>query len=528
MKKLVSFIVCFVLILSVCFAVVACDGSTDEYDEQGRMILNLRNLYFNEWTGGDPYLAKLEEKFNVRVNVTSYSWQDWTSQVNNDINGNDMPDVFHYNLDNYNFSNSYKRWAVGESIKPLPDDLSRWPNVKRLVDNTDNIDKLKLDGKLYCIPIAKNINGNEAAYSPFTYVYRRDWAKKLNVYQPDDVYTWQQFSALLEAFKKEYGSSGDIAPLADVEWGFPSITNFYKSAPHCFSYDEASGKFVASYTTDQYMQGVEQAKSWVKNGYYGLEQYAVKQGEVNTRYQAGRVGVFYENLSLANYTTLRKAMAKRSEIQTVEQLDDATAIMKVSGPDGTYALEGTDNWFSASFFSADISDEKMAKILDIMDWLLSEEGTMTATYGFEGYDYEIDADGNVTLTEDGWEKDKNGDYIDKMNGCKYLRYMCTLCYDINAVDPLTDQKTLSILNDWYSFMNGQLANGNLRVLKEDPSVKWLTTPQKASNVGGLLDKANTMITQYTYGKKTLTEYKESFNTSTWQKVLAEINESLGK
>ena len=61
--------------------------------------------------------------------------------------------------------------------------------------------------------------------------------------------------------------------------------------------------------------------------------------------------------------------------------------MKVKGEDGKFHLEGSENWFSMTFFNYDISDTKMEKILDIMNYLLDEEGTKLAIYGKENYSW---------------------------------------------------------------------------------------------------------------------------------------------
>lgn len=525
-KRFICLLLTFCLVVS---AFVGCDKKNNsEYNKDGKMILNLRNLYFSEWTGGDTYTNAIEEKFNVAITPSSYSWADWDSQVWGPLNSNSLTDVFQFDVDSYNFANSYIEWIKGEMIKPLPDDMSKWPNVKALLSKTSNIDQFYVDGKLYCIPIAKDIKNSDTTYSPFTYVYRRDWAKELNVYQENDVYSWDQFIALLDAFHKNKCQSGDITAIADVEWGFPSIINFYKDAPHCFT--EVNGSFVSNYTTDNYLQGLDIARNWVSGvkKYYGFDQYAANDGDTAKQYYAGRVGVFFENLSLSNYTTLRDKVGERSEIDTKQKLDDATALMKVYGPDGKFALEGTENWFSATFFSDEISEEKQAKILDIMDWLLSEEGTLMAAYGLENYDYSIDADGNVTLLEAGWEKDINGEYIDRLNGAKYLRYMVTLGYDMNSYDPLVDADALAILNAWYKEMDEAKASGKLRILTEDQRVKWLTTPTKASKSGSLLDGANTAVTQYVYGKLDLDGFKNTFESDAWKKTLNEINDALNK
>ncbi len=528
MKKFICAVLATVMSVATLFSLSACSsgGNEDKYSEDGKLILNVRNLYFNEWNGDDFYTAEIEEKFGVKFETTSYSWADWTQQVQQAINGGRVSDVFHFNLDNYNFARSYKFWAEDGAIKPLPDDLSRWGNIKKMIEKATNIDALRLDGKLYCIPIAKNIKSEEAPFSPFTYVYRRDWAKDLNVYKEGDVYTFEEFNTLLNAFANKYKDS-EFSAIADVEWGFPSVLNFYKKEPHCFAM--VNGKAVASYTTDNYIEGLGYAKDLVTRGVYYDDQFSANDGDVSKRYYGGRVGVFYENLSLSNYSTLRKKVWERSDVTTKEQLDDFTAIMKVTGPDGKYALEGTDNWFSATFFAGGISDAKMEKLLDIMDWLLSEEGTMMAVYGKEGYDYEI-VDGEVVLSEAGWEKDLDGKYIEKYNGAKYLRYMCTLGYDLFPIDPLVDGDSYEILTDWSAFMNEKYSEGNLRILVEDPSIKWLTTFYKAENSGKMLDDANATVMNYVYGQtvKTLDDYKNKFKTDTWNKVLKEINDELNK
>lgn len=521
MKKTIA------LLTSICSLTLGLVGCANKNSSDNE--ITIRNLYFNDWSGGDTYTNEIEEKFDVHITPSSYSWADWDQQVYGPAQANNLTDVFHFDLDSYNFANSYEYWAKGHVIKALPDDMSKWQNLNKAISAVSNLGALKLNGKLYCLPIIKNTTRAAQVYSPFTYVYRRDWAKELNVYQENDIYTWDQFKALLDAFLKNKCQSGDITALADVEWGYPSVLNFYKNAPHCFDIDKTSGKVVSNFSTTDFLNGLETAKSWTSGTkkYYGYDQYAAKDGDVAKQYYAGRVGVFYENLSLANYTTLRKSVDSRTEINTKEKLDDATAIMKVQGPDGKYSLEGTENWFSATFFNYDISDAKMNKVLDILDYLLSDDGTKLALYGKEGYDYNM-VDGQVQLSENGWEKDQNGNYIDKFNGAKYLRYMATLGYDTADDDPLTDKDSLKIINDWSAFMDEQNAKGNLRVLEEDGSVKWLSTPTKSTKAGGLLENANASVTQYCYNKITKDKYLTNLNTSDWQKVLSEINEKLGK
>ena len=505
-------------------------SKSDSYTKDGKLKISLRNLYFDDYQGGDSYLEYLENEFKVSLSFQAYSWSQWETQVTSQVNGGNLPDVFHANIDSYNFALTYKFWAEEQLVKPLPDDLSRWPKIKEMLENTSNIDSLKLgkNKKLYGLPIAKNTSDYSTSFSPFTYIYRRDWAKKYGVYQENDEYTWDQFTTLLETFRKELAGSNRYA-LGDVEWGFPSIVNFYKQVPHCFAYDESEGKYVNNYTTDAYIEGLDMSKSFRTNGWYYPSQNSAADGQLNKEYYGNKIGVLYENLSYSNFETLKKQLKLSNASVPGFDVDEATAIMKIKGPDGKYALEGTDNWFSMTFFDYRISNTKLEKILDILNWLLDEEGTRFSVYGIEGYDYTINSKGEVELNEAYWPKGKDGQYARKDNGGKFVRYLASLGYDTLSYDPLTDKDAIHYLESWEHEMKVALANNELKVLKENAEVMWLTTQLKSQLSGQMRKTALNNVMKYIYNTDitTIKEFKATFGYP-WPDVLNEINKALGK
>ena len=512
-------------IASLCLSSCGKKTKSDEYDKYGRLKISISNLYFDDYQGGDSYLDWIENEFGVKLDLYSYPWDQWDEKVSSEVNGNNVSDVFHANIDSYNFGSSYKFWADEGIIKPLPTNLSRWPHLQEMLENTSNIDALRLNGKLYGIPIAKNTTDYTTSFSPFTYIYRRDWAKKYNVYQENDEYTWEQFEALLKAFKQNLSSG--VYPLGDVEWGAPSITNFYKQVPHCFAYDEKKGEYVNNYTTDAYINGLNEAKRFKQLGYYYNAQNEAVDGTLNKMYYGNKIGVFYENLSYSNFNTLRKQLITSNTNTANFNIDDAVAIMKIRGTDGKYALEGTDNWFSMTLFDNKISNKKQEKILDILDWLLSEEGTRFAVFGFEGYDYEM-IDGKPVIKEEAWPI-VNGQFARKDNGGKYLRYLASLGYDTLKDDPLTHKKSIEYLESWEAEMKTALDNGELKVLKERKEVMWLTTKLKSKLSGGMRKAAlkNAMKYMWNTDITTIDEFKATFGYP-WPEVLEEINKALKK
>ena len=522
-------------------ALTACNGNSaaDKYDKNGRLILNLKNVYFDQWTGEDMYTDIINEKFGVSIKASNYAYEDWDTMVNTAINGNNLTDTIQFNLKAYNFGSTYESWVDFGMLKALPDDMSKWPNLKSMLDNISNIDALKVDGKLYGIPIANDIKNPQKDFSNFTYVYRRDWAKKIDemypdrdpVYREGDVYTWDEFTRLCDAFNtnlKTLSGMAQASVLVDEEWAFPSVTNFYKDAPHCYAKD-ADGKAIANFAREKYIAGLEVAKDFVSGKkIYSQDQYNFAANKANQLYLGGQAAILYDNYSLANYIKLRKLFKESQKNTPGFNLDDGTAFLKIKGPDGKFALEGTENWFSMTMFNADISNKKQEKILDILDYLLTEEGTRLAIYGKQGYDYDI-VDGEVVLNEMGWEKDAmTGQYATKTNGAKYLRYMATLGNDTKSYDPFTELDAYNLLNAWQEEMKAAKTAGELRVVQEPADISWMSTPSKNDKTEGLLADANTAVLKYCFDKKSFDDYKKEFENNNWKKVLQEINQKLGK
>jgi len=510
---------------------------SSEYDSKGRLILNLKNVYFDQWTGEDRYTEILNDKFGVKIKASSYDYNEWDGMVYTAVNGDNLPDAFHFNLKAYNYGSTYESWVKKQMLKPLPKDLSRWKNLSKMLSNVSNVEELKkIDGNLYCIPIMNDINNVKKDFSNFTYVYRRDLVKAIDeknknkagyepLYREGDVYTWDEFERMVDALSKNPIDT-QKAVIADQGWAFPSITNFYKDAPHCFGKDE-NGKAINNFTSENYIEGLERSKYYVDKLYYSPDQfnYTPEDNRANESYLGGQSVILYDNFSLSNYSKFRKAFKKNQE--TVD-LDDGTAFLKIKDKDGKFALEGTENWFSATFFSYATSDQKMEKILDIIDYLLSEEGTRFAVYGEEGYDYNI-VDGEIVLSSRGWERSiDTGEYPPKTMGGKYLRYMATLGNDTQSYDPFTNLDDYNILTSWMNEMKQAKEDGLLRVVQEPTDISWMSTPTKNDKTNSLLNDANVSAAKYCFGKSSMDKYLSELDTNNWKTVLAEINEKLGK
>lgn len=535
MKKAAFFLATFLALSSI----TACNrgnSGADEYDDKGYLYLNIKNVWFENWKGEDKYTEYLNDLFKVHVVPSNYEYDGWDGEVNTAMNGNNLTDAIHFNLKAYNFGTTYEKWVNNLMLKPLPSDMSKWENIQGLLNKITNLDALKIDGKLYGIPIINDLDRPNKDFSNFTYVYRRDRILEIDaenlknnlnykpVYKEGDVYTWEEFQRLCAAFKANK-TDNQTAVLVDEQWGFPSITNFYKNVPHCYDKDN-NGKAINAFTSEAYTTGLEASKQFVDDLYYSQDQFNFADNKAKEEYCGGKADIFYDNFSLSNYISFRQKFKKNNK--NVD-LNDGTALLKIKGPDGKFSLEGTENWFSMTMFNADISDKKLEKMLDMIDYLLSEEGTRLAIYGIEGYDYSI-VDGEVVLSDIGWEKTSDGTYGPKINGAKYLRYMASLGNETKSYDPFTEMEAYTILNNWSLEMEAAKNNGELRVFKEPADIDWMSTPTKNDKTEGLLADANVLASKYCFSKfDSIDAYKAEFaKDRNWERVLNEINAKLGK
>ena len=114
------------------------NSGKDEYDENGRLILRLKNVYFDNWEGEDMYTDIINEKFGVKIVASTYDYAEWDGNVNTAMNANNLTDVIHFNLKAYNYGSTYEKWVSDMMIKPLPDKMSKWPNLNKMINGITN------------------------------------------------------------------------------------------------------------------------------------------------------------------------------------------------------------------------------------------------------------------------------------------------------------------------------------------------------------------------------------------------------
>lgn len=462
------------------------DTSTDNPFEE-HMEISF-GWFTGEMEQDDPVLQKIQEQFNVTIVANPLSWNDRKEQVNVMVNTGDMPDILFYELEKGQLSD----WAEGGAIRPLPEIDDRFPHLLALKEKmTVGISKATMDGQLWAWPKFNGANRHNAL-SLHMYVYRKDWADELGITK--DVYTWEEFLDVARQFaQKDPGGngSGKTIPIADQDFAITSLIKAYNI--HADQYKKVNGQYVWGPAMPETMEGLLAFKKIYDEGLYWQDFYTGKGYDAHALYEAGLVGMYSDNFVIKNIEQLRTKLRNANPDWTDEQIFEATALMKVKGPDGKYWASEVENSWSHDIYSSSVDDKKMERIMYIMDWLASEEGTRHVFFGVEGVDWEV-KDGEV-ITH--WEKDENGIPQKPTYPARDLRAMSLLFEDTDYINPMFAQNSIDMAEEWIL----ERTNNPTNVAEVNLELLDVTTPNylKYGTLGADFgDKIKEIIVTSTY------------------------------
>lgn len=431
----------------------ATDAGKAEGDTFGKKLtLNLG--MFDVTDLDDELSAFVEQKFNVELKLTQVSWDSWAEQVNLLTASGDMPDLLVYDMKPENYG-QYKKFVNEGVIRDVPVLDGTYPNLAKLRDSMPVIEPWKIDGKLYAWPKPRgenpyNLNSTQVI------VYRQDWAKKLGMDQAE--FTAEQVYKLAKVMKEQDpggNGAGKTVGYGDVGWGFGYLANAFSNTP---DYMKVDGKYIWTQALPEKLEGVKFLHKMYQDGVYWKDFFTAKDNDSRSLFVSGLMGVYEDNLGISSYNKLKQDFVAANPGMNP---DEAFKIMTVKGTDGKMFNAEWDNYWSASLFSAKVDDEKMARLLAIMDWAVSDEGEKYFFYGMKGKDWD-EADGKIEVK---WPRDENGKAkAPTYNGIQ-LRTIAALNGDFQAVNPDVADSTKSEVLD--TLKNQTEANTNLNKLDYD-------------------------------------------------------------
>lgn len=439
-------------------------GETDPYAE--KITITAAGPNFD---GVDPetneFWKAICERFNIQIDLVELTYDGWNEKIRTWISSGDMPDVVQWDF----LYSDYLNFAKSGVLRPVPD-LSNYPNMQALKDSMDICKAIEIDGEMWAWPRKlivnpyNNVDQNQ-------YLYRKDWAEAVGMgdVAAKGILTMDEFEALMKAFKEQDpGNLGDKNIVMDSSFCFPLLSgmNFY--SPNYNRYVEKDGKYVWGAALPETIEGLKYMKDLYEKGYIYKDFYSSKGYDAKARFLSGMVGIYADCPNLGHYTEYRTEFNKANDLDAYEVI----GAFVVTGPDGKVNTQQISEYWSASLYSAKMSDEELDRVMQMADWLAGPEGSNWAFYGIKGKDWDEKADGSIEIK---WPKDENGNYqpLDYGNAI-WIRQFALAGGDQDFVNPSVPPQDLE---DWKTFAEnkGSVAN----IIPINYALDFLDTPQKS-------------------------------------------------
>lgn len=341
-----------------------------------------------EW----PLVKQAMEKFNFDFDIQLVAWDSWDETTRTLTYTQSLPEVIAwYNLN----KDEYLEWVEEGVFKALPDDMSAYPNLEKLMGSYTCFDQFRVDGKLYAFPKIKNSNPVNL-YTTYMFAYRRDWARAMGYdFAPVQSLTYDEFLAYLRDVKvKDPGKLGDKLVPLDFDNGGNHWALFAQQwNQHIGSFDIVDGKYVWGAQEESSLAALQAIKTMYDEGLLAMDSYNDSNNAGRERFLAGRSAVLYGNLGATILQNTARTLATNVEGFQEEDL----GLICLETADGTYHVSQIDEWWAAFAFAANCRDEVMERWLAVGDWLLEQEQVETYAYGVKGQDWDYDEEGNVQL-----------------------------------------------------------------------------------------------------------------------------------
>lgn len=397
MKKLISLL----LVLVMMFVIAACGGKSGGGNKDGELehmdlsiaCFDIANHVTHAKT--DVILKYVEEKFNITikpVNITRANFRDsltlWAAS-------NKLPDIMAGDASD---TKQFAELARDGVIKAIPQKMiDKYPNLKEYMAD-EAAQTRKVDGEFYGIyrsstsNIAKTTGNNQI-------MYRWDMAQAAGVTK--EPATWDEFRDMIKKIQaKNKGITGLTASSLDamarrfMTYGVPEANT---SGLAIKWVDNGDGKVVPAYLAgeklgDRALPVFKLARDMFEEGTIDLDIAAIKKEEAIAKFVNGQAVAIAVNDVPSLWGSMLKKWEKTHGISiadSIRLLDPMPAF------DGTTYIWATNTGWSENYFSSNISDEKMDRILMLYDWLLTDEGFKITYYGFEGETYNMTEDGPI-------------------------------------------------------------------------------------------------------------------------------------
>lgn len=355
---------------------------------------------FSEFSSADePEMSKymveqMEKELNIKLVRDEVPSSSYNEKLQLALTDGDYPDVIVFN----STSDSLFLDSIDNGLTiPLNDYLEpgKYPNFDKYVyEDAWTAVQVKNDGNVYMIPRCTVARQDG-------FVVRKDWLDNLGIEIDSENYTVtkDQFKEIIKAFcESDPDGDGEKNTYGFVMYPGSSFMLVGKGAFDCVGWEKSDGDY--EYMMPDLEIGNEKFKELLKFN-QEVYQYAhpdflvANVDDLWTGEQVGMMQCFAGHIDTM----------KLPNVQAVDPDAEAAYISGIVNDEGVLQGETQPGVWGGLAITKNC--EHPEKVLEMVDWLLGDEGWEYAMYGIPDVMYKKNADGTCTITDkEAYKKDK--------------------------------------------------------------------------------------------------------------------------
>jgi len=402
--------------------------------------------------GNDEWYKDLSEIFNVDIEFINLDWSDFVQKVKLMATSGDMPDFTPGPLP----SSDYYILARQGLLKALPDDLSAYPDLEKYMSN-EIFDYFKVDGKMYTVPRAHNRSAADAIPSYWLFV-RKDWMEQCGY--TEDPKTWEELFEMCKAFvdRNMSGKKQTIGFTADgTVYLLYHISHSMGNAMD--SWELVDGKWMPGVLHQRNIEWLDLVRKYYKAGAIDKDFAINKNDDGRNKFVSGMAGLYV--MSATTYDYRDKIMKEFEKANPGEKASDCIKILTIPrNNNGELKIQNDCLIGTGAYFGVNTSDEKLDRILRMMDYFLTDEGLKFGQLGKEGRDYKVVGDQIEILLEEKYPTQQ-------------IAAMTYWMVDYSRIDPSVPKEIRDEINKAYEILSKEGVKDERHY-----DIDWLDLPAK--------------------------------------------------
>lgn len=389
----------------------------DKYDKDGKLIISFFGIDLDTLQSPTEETTRIinyiQDRFGVSFKYLTSTTSGWQSVLNQYIGAGDVPDIFFHDHQ----EPAYSSWRSDDNryLFNFSTYLDDYPHLKEAFKRFPEKEmKAYLGGDYYSYPIVMNDLTDQDKINEHALYYRRDWYTSLvnKGYQPtsgrslvdpeDESFNYLNFYDLCEGFTKgdpDNNGKDDTYAYAmtkdgGVYWWYPLLSMF-NVIWDGWHFNETSNRYEPDCISEEMKEAIWYIADMFDKGFIN-QNYATTatQPVMKNEFVNGLAGMMCYNATYPMGKGILDLMVQYTSSDLA--LGDVVRAMPVpTNNEGKKTMFGYRNAYGFRAINNDVTINKKKKIMEIMDWMLSDEGQIVLNYGLENVHYKYDANGKM-------------------------------------------------------------------------------------------------------------------------------------